>query len=481
MFRMQAARLQVEALLRARRLDRTVADLGAPPDPGRRHPPASGGWTRGWGAVGLAASCPKSPGPPPRGGRACRWPPSPRPPPGATWPPWWTPRTPSTSSPPRPRAWSSTACSGCAATRPRPRRERGARAGLVDRAIKAFGLVLEAGGFGVVALDVADVAPADLARLPFTTWRRLQRLVEGRDTAALVVAAAPLARSARGVTLISRRRRRPRRLGRCEPPIAPARRAFAHARHPGFSTPIGIAVFCALVAAVTTGRRRRLRRGGPGRLAAGRGRRGGVVVCDVRGVKRLFGDPPRVAAICRGQAAERGVEAAVAIASTRTAAPSPWRRHHGRHRGAWSEAAAVAPLPLAVLDRVARLEAAAAAATRPSHRRARAAGEDAACRSTPGAAGGSRRLGRSPRCRPSISSSAWARRPGLAGHGARHDARPLTPTAEPQPFAATVASSGRSRRSSRCRSRSARWSIRCAPASIAAGSGRSPCRRRCAS
>src|SRR5215468_684061 len=32
---MQAARLQVEALLRARRLDRTVADLEAPPDPTR--------------------------------------------------------------------------------------------------------------------------------------------------------------------------------------------------------------------------------------------------------------------------------------------------------------------------------------------------------------------------------------------------------------------------------------------------------------
>jgi hypothetical protein len=72
---------------------------------------------------------------------------------------------------------------------------------LLERAVKAFGLVLEAGGFGVVALDLADVAPADLARLPFTTWRRLQRFVEGRDTVALVLAPAPVARSARGVTL----------------------------------------------------------------------------------------------------------------------------------------------------------------------------------------------------------------------------------------------------------------------------------------
>ena len=72
---------------------------------------------------------------------------------------------------------------------------------LLERAIKAFGLVLEAGGFGVVALDLGDVAPVDLARLPFTTWRRLQRFVEGRDTVALVLAPVPVARSARGVTL----------------------------------------------------------------------------------------------------------------------------------------------------------------------------------------------------------------------------------------------------------------------------------------
>jgi recombination protein RecA len=72
---------------------------------------------------------------------------------------------------------------------------------LVERAIKAFGLVLEAGGFGVVALDLGDVAAVDLARLPFTTWRRLQRFVEGRDTVALVLAPVPVARSARGVTL----------------------------------------------------------------------------------------------------------------------------------------------------------------------------------------------------------------------------------------------------------------------------------------
>ena len=81
------------------------------------------------------------------------------------------------------------------------RGEADTRDRVVNRALKSFGLVLQAGGFGVVALDLADVPMRQLARLPFTTWRRLQRMVEGRETIALVVAQAPLARSARGVTV----------------------------------------------------------------------------------------------------------------------------------------------------------------------------------------------------------------------------------------------------------------------------------------
>ena len=71
----------------------------------------------------------------------------------------------------------------------------------VDRALKACTLVLQAGGFGLVALDLADVPRVALARLPFTTWLRLQRIVEGRDTACVLVVPEPLARSAGGVTL----------------------------------------------------------------------------------------------------------------------------------------------------------------------------------------------------------------------------------------------------------------------------------------
>lgn len=74
-------------------------------------------------------------------------------------------------------------------------------AAALDRAIKAFNLVLQAGGFAVVALDVADVPAPALGRLPFTTWFRLARAVESGRTAAVVVAGEHLARSPGGVTI----------------------------------------------------------------------------------------------------------------------------------------------------------------------------------------------------------------------------------------------------------------------------------------
>jgi hypothetical protein len=73
---------------------------------------------------------------------------------------------------------------------------------VVDRALKAFNLVLQAGGFSVVVLDLADVPPRVLKSLPFTTWLRVQRIVEGSDTACLLVAPEPLARSAGGLTVM---------------------------------------------------------------------------------------------------------------------------------------------------------------------------------------------------------------------------------------------------------------------------------------
>ena len=75
---------------------------------------------------------------------------------------------------------------------------------LIDRAVKALNLVLQAGGFGLVVLDLAEVPAAAVRRLPFTTWLRLQRVLEGSTTACIVIGAEPTARSSGGITIALR-------------------------------------------------------------------------------------------------------------------------------------------------------------------------------------------------------------------------------------------------------------------------------------
>jgi hypothetical protein len=71
----------------------------------------------------------------------------------------------------------------------------------MEQAIRAFTLVLQAGNFGVVVFDAGE-APADaVRRLPFTTWMRLQRLIEGSQTAGVLVGGESMARSSAGLTL----------------------------------------------------------------------------------------------------------------------------------------------------------------------------------------------------------------------------------------------------------------------------------------
>ena len=92
-------------------------------------------------------------------------------------------------------------CGSAAIDRARRRRGRTLVERSVERAVKALNLVLQAGGFGVVAIDLADVPLVALKRLPFTTWLRVQRAIEGSDTACVLVVPEPLARSAGGLTV----------------------------------------------------------------------------------------------------------------------------------------------------------------------------------------------------------------------------------------------------------------------------------------
>ena len=71
----------------------------------------------------------------------------------------------------------------------------------VEQALKALLLMLQAGNFGVVVLDVAEAPAMAIRRLPFTTWLRLQRIVEGSQTACVLVGTEPMARSSAGLSV----------------------------------------------------------------------------------------------------------------------------------------------------------------------------------------------------------------------------------------------------------------------------------------
>lgn len=71
----------------------------------------------------------------------------------------------------------------------------------IDRALKALNLVLQSGVCTAVVLDFADVPLAGTRRIPQTTWLRLQRVLEGSDTACLLLATVPLARSVAGISV----------------------------------------------------------------------------------------------------------------------------------------------------------------------------------------------------------------------------------------------------------------------------------------
>lgn len=80
-------------------------------------------------------------------------------------------------------------------------KEKGPSERLLDRALKAVNLVLQAGGFDLAVLDLSEMPPDAIRRLPFTTWPRLQRVIEGSRTVCLLLGPAPISRSAGGVSI----------------------------------------------------------------------------------------------------------------------------------------------------------------------------------------------------------------------------------------------------------------------------------------
>ena len=71
----------------------------------------------------------------------------------------------------------------------------------LEHAFKATDLLLHAGGFGLLILDLGDVAGKDARRIISSWWYRFRRTIENRLTAVLVISEAACTRSCAAVTL----------------------------------------------------------------------------------------------------------------------------------------------------------------------------------------------------------------------------------------------------------------------------------------
>jgi hypothetical protein len=57
----------------------------------------------------------------------------------------------------------------------------------LEQLLRATDLLLESGGFGLIALDLGDLPPQVARRIPLTTWFRFRRAVEHTPTVLLAV------------------------------------------------------------------------------------------------------------------------------------------------------------------------------------------------------------------------------------------------------------------------------------------------------
>ncbi len=71
----------------------------------------------------------------------------------------------------------------------------------VENALQAADFLLQAGGFGLLVMDLASVPPQTARRIPLTSWFRFRRAVEHTPTALVVLEEEAFAKSAAGLVL----------------------------------------------------------------------------------------------------------------------------------------------------------------------------------------------------------------------------------------------------------------------------------------
>jgi recA bacterial DNA recombination protein len=77
----------------------------------------------------------------------------------------------------------------------------------IDRAFKAADLILHAGGFGMVVLDLCEVPLRDLNSIPLSYWYRFRLAVENTPTSLIVTGDQPLVKSCARVQIEVKRER----------------------------------------------------------------------------------------------------------------------------------------------------------------------------------------------------------------------------------------------------------------------------------
>ncbi len=65
----------------------------------------------------------------------------------------------------------------------------------LDQALKATDLLIQSGGFGLIVVDLGDIAPEQARRIPLTSWFRFRRAVENTPTILLVIARTSCAKT----------------------------------------------------------------------------------------------------------------------------------------------------------------------------------------------------------------------------------------------------------------------------------------------
>jgi hypothetical protein len=79
--------------------------------------------------------------------------------------------------------------------------------GRIENALKATDMILHAGGFGVVVLDLCEVSVSELNRIPLSYWYRFRLAVENTPTSLIVTGDRPLVKSCARVQLEVKRER----------------------------------------------------------------------------------------------------------------------------------------------------------------------------------------------------------------------------------------------------------------------------------